>query len=81
MLSDVSDPIVVAGVPTALGGHLAGMELAPRGLRELALLERLSGRVAGRIADAGDVPIEPGFRVDPDPRARNREAICEFLPR
>jgi arginase len=77
----VSDPIVVIGVPTALGGHLAGMELAPRGLRELALLERLSGRVAGRIADAGDVPIEPGFRVDPDPRARNREAICEFLPR
>jgi arginase len=81
MLSGVSDPIVVVGVPTALGGHLAGMELAPRGLRELALLERLSGRVAGRIADAGDVPIQPGFRVDPDPRARNRGAICEFLPR
>lgn len=81
MLSGVSDPIVVVGVPTALGGHLPGMELAPGGLRELGLLEQLPGRLSGPIVDAGDVPIDPGFRADPDPRARNREAICEFLPR
>jgi arginase len=73
----MSGPIVVVGVPTALGGHLSGMELAPAGLRRLGLLERLPGSVV----DAGDLEIEPGFRVDDDPRAKNREAICEFLPR
>jgi arginase len=33
------------------------------------------------VRDAGDVTIEPGFRPDPDPRAKNRDAICAFLPR
>jgi arginase family enzyme len=73
----MSDAIVAVGVPTALGGHLAGMELTPRGLRDLGLLDRLPGTVI----DAGDVAIEPGFRMDADPRAKNREAICAFLPR
>ena len=76
--------IAVIGVPTALGGHLAGMETTPAGLRELGLLDRLRGRagLAGvDVRDAGDVPIDPGFRPDPDPRAKNRAAICEFLPR
>ena len=70
--------IALVGVPTALGGHLSGMELAPAGLRQLGLVERFTG---GAIADAGDVEIGPGFRTDDDPRAKNRGLICEFLPR
>ncbi len=76
--------IAIVGVPTALGGHLSGMELTPAGLRELGLLDRLRARpeLAGAtLRDAGDLRIEPGFRPDPDPRAKNRAAICEFLPR
>ena len=80
----VDPAIVVVGVPTALGGHLPGMELAPSGLRALGLLDRLRARprLAGAdLRDAGDLAIDPGFRLDPDPRAGNRAAICEFLPR
>ncbi len=33
------------------------------------------------LRDAGDLVIEPGFVPDPDTRAKNRERICEFLPR
>lgn len=76
--------IAIVGVPTALGGHLSGMELTPAGLRELGLLDRLRARpgLAGAtFRDVGDLRIEPGFRPDPDPRAKNRAAICEFLPR
>ena len=76
--------VVLLGVPTALGGHVAGMERTPNGLRALGLLDSLGSRpgLAGqRIVDHGDVPIEPGFRADPDPRAKNRGAIAEFLPR
>jgi arginase len=76
--------VSIVGVPSALGGHLSGMELAPAGLRALGLLDRLRARpgLAGiELRDAGDLSIEPGFRPDPDPRARNRAAICEFLPR
>ena len=77
-------PIVIVGVPTALGGHLPGMERTPAGLRDLGLLERLRARpgLAGAdLRDAGDLAIEPGFRPDDDPRAKNRAAICDFLPR
>jgi arginase len=77
-------PIVVVGVPTALGGHLGGMERSPRTMRELALLDRLRARLAladEALLDAGDLVIEPGFRLDPDPRAKNRALIAEFLPR
>ncbi len=77
-------PIAIVGVPTSLGGHLSGMERTPAGLRELGLLERLRARpgLAGvELHDVGDLTIEPGFRPDPDPRAKNRAAICEFLPR
>jgi arginase len=77
-------PISVIGVPTALGGHLSGMELSPAGLRALGLLDRLRARpgLAGtELRDRGDLAIEPGFRPDDDPRAKNRAAICEFLPR
>ena len=74
--------IALIGVPTALGGHLAGMELAPAGLRQLGLVERLRARVPdAAIVDAGDLSIEPGFRPDDDPRAKNRGLVAEFLPR
>jgi arginase len=80
----MTNRIAIVGVPTALGGHLSGMELTPAGLRGLGLLDRLRARPELAdigLQDAGDLRIEPGFRVDPDPRAKNREAICEFLPR
>jgi arginase len=80
----MAPPIVLVGVPTALGGQLAGMEKTPSGFRSLGLVERLRGRPGladAEIRDAGDVAIEPGFRPDEDPRAKNREAIAEFLPR
>lgn len=80
----MSGAIAIVGIPTALGGHRSGMELTPGGLRALGLLDRLRSRpgLAGiELRDAGDLPIEPGFRPDSDPRAKNRAAICEFLPR
>jgi arginase len=80
----VSGPIVILGVPTSLGGHLSGMELTPRGLRDLGLEQRLRTRpgLSGvPMADMGDLDIDPGFAPDSDPRAKNRARICEFLPR
>ena len=77
-------PIVIVGVPTSLGGHLAGMERTPAGLRELGLVDTLRARPllgGAEVRDAGDLSIEPGFVVDADPRAKNRARICEFLPR
>ncbi len=82
--TDPSAPIVVIGVPTALGGHLAGMEHAPATMRRLGLLDQLRGRPGlegADIRDAGDLTIEPGFREDDDRRAKNRSLIAEFLPR
>ncbi len=75
--------IAMLGVPTALGGHLSGMERTPAGLRAAGLVEAIRGREALRdvdVRDMGDVPIDPGFRPDPDPRAKNRAAIAAFLP-
>jgi arginase len=77
-------PIVIVGVPTSLGGHLAGMERTPAGLRELGLLAALRARPmldGVEVRDAGDLAIDPGFMPDDDPRAKNRARICEFLPR
>ena len=76
--------IVVVGVPTSLGGHLAGMELTPAGLRALGLVDRVAEaatRTGRRVEDTGDLAIEPGFRPDPDARAKNMALIAEFLPR
>jgi arginase len=82
--------IVTIGVPCALGGNLPddpaagrGMAEAPAGLRRLGFLDRLgSGPLrAEELRDAGDVPIEVGYREDPDPRARNRALIAATLPR
>jgi arginase len=77
-----SGPVCVLGVPTALGGHLPGMDESPAGLRELGLIERLRPGLGGApVIDVGDLEIEPGFRPDSDPRAKNRAHIAEFLPR
>jgi arginase len=76
--------IVVVGSPTALGGHLAGMERTPGELRRLGLMARLAARpeLAGAVwRDAGDATNEPGWAPDPDPRAKNRERIAAYLPR
>jgi arginase len=84
VMNDGPRRLAVLGVPTSLGGHLAGMEETPAGLRALGLVERLADAAAdggGGLDDAGDLRIEPGFRADPDPRAKNRNLIAEFLPR
>ena len=74
-MTTMTAPIAILGVPTALGGHLSGMELAPAGLRALGLVERLRARpglAASSIEDTGDLEITPGFIPDADPRAKNR---------
>lgn len=48
---------VVLGVPTSAGTHHAGMEQAPRRLREAGLVDRL--RIRGPVTDAGDLPLSP----------------------
>lgn len=83
-MTGMTHPISIVGVPTALGGHLSGMELAPAGLRAAGVVDAVRSRpgLAGaKITDHGDVHIEPGFRPDPDPTAKNRALIAEFLPR
>lgn len=83
-MRDLRPTIALLGVPTALGGHLAGMETTPAGLRAAGLLDALRtrpGLSSASIADLGDLRIEPGFVPDRDPRAKNRERIVEFLPR
>ena len=74
----------IVGSPTALGGHFAGMERGPQALRDAGLIDRLRSvpALAGAsIVDHGDVPNEPGWAPNPDPRAKNRELICAYLPR
>jgi arginase len=76
--------IVAVGSPTALGGHFAGMERTPGELRRLGLERRLRARpgLAGvELRDAGDAPNDPGWAPDDDPRAKNRQRICAYLPR
>ena len=60
------------------------MELTPAGLRALGLVDQVRaapGLAGVEVRDAGDLAIEPGFRPDPDPRAKNRAEIRAFLPR
>ena len=77
------EPIVVVGVPTALGGAAAGMERTPAELRRLGLPTRVAALLGSAVdlRDAGDVEIVPGWAEDPDPKAKNRARIAEFLPR
>jgi arginase len=83
-MTDLRPTIALLGIPTALGGHLAGMEATPVGLRVNGLVAALRRRprlAAVPIEDLGDLAIEPGFVPDDDPRAKNRAQIVEFLPR
>lgn len=76
--------IVIVGSPTALGGHLAGMEETPAELRRRGVVERVQARpgLAGLdLVDSGDVAIAPGWAPDPDPRAKNRGLLGLNLPR
>jgi arginase len=80
----VPEPIAIVGSPTALGGHFGGMEQSPRALRGAGLVSRLrarAGLAAATLVDHGDAPNEPGWAPDPDPRAKNRARICDYLPR
>jgi arginase len=77
-------PIVVAGSPTALGGHFAGMDRGPAELRARGLLERLAAAPAfagTSFHDHGDAPNHPGWAPDPDPRMKNRGLLLDYLPR
>ena len=90
MTSQPLCPVLVLGVPLALGGWIPELEAAivgmtegPAGLRQHGLLERLASdeALAGAdVRDAGDLPIEPGYRMDTDRRARNRDEIITVLP-
>jgi arginase len=81
----MSGPIAVVGIPSALGGTLpgdrhVGMASAPGDLRKLGFLARLAS--AGLdLGDRGDLPIEWGSRVDPDPRVKNRIQVVDVLRR
>ena len=76
--------IVIAGSPTALGGHFGGMEHGPTLLRELGVRDRLAARpgLAGTTwLDHGDAANDPGWVEDPDPRAKNLDRIVAYLGR
>jgi arginase len=80
----IASTIVIAGSPTALGGHFAGMEAGPLELRRLGLRDRLAARPAlsgVTWLDHGDAANDPGWAPDPDPRAKNRQLIVEYLGR
>ena len=80
----MTGPIALVGVPTALGGHLPGMDRTPSRLRAARLVRALAdGQALGgaMVRDAGDVPVEPGFREDPDGRAKNRAFVAAMLER
>ncbi len=76
--------LAIIGSPTALGGHFAGMDRGPAALRDAGLIERLRTVPAldgVALVDHGDVPNDPGWAPDPDPRAKNRALIAGYLPR
>lgn len=75
--------IVTVGSPTALGGHFGGMERSPTALRAAGVLERVGAHLGSAevVVDHGDARNDPGWAPDPDPRAKNRARICDYLPR
>lgn len=75
---------MILGSPTALGGHVGGMERTPTALRGAGLIDRLRARPGLRdatLVDVGDAMNDPGWAADHDPRAKNRAAIAGYLPR
>jgi arginase len=80
----VTNTIAIVGSPTALGGHFAGMDKGPEGLRAAKVIDRIRRRPAlanASLIDYGDVPLDPGWAPDPDPFMKNRDRIVEYLPR
>ena len=76
--------VVLAGSPTALGGHFGGMERSPALLRQAGLVARLAARPGLRGVtwlDHGDAANDPGWRPDDDRRAKNRGPLLDYLPR
>ncbi len=60
------------------------MERSPQALRAAGVLTRFAERLgpgAAALVDHGDAPNDPGWAPDPDPRAKNRARICDYLPR
>jgi arginase len=84
------DPVVMIGIPAALGGWwpeladaIVGMTQAPAGMRRLGIVDRIraaDAAVGARLTDVGDVPIDPGFRADTDPVMKNRDLLLATLP-
>jgi arginase len=79
----VHGSVAVVGVPSALGGQLAGdrhvgMAEAPGDLRRLGFLDRLAGDGLA-LRDLGDIGLEQRVRADPDPRLKNREEVAAQL--
>jgi arginase len=81
----VSDAtVLIVGSPTALGGHFAGMERGPAELRHAGIWDRLEprpGLIGTTWLDHGDAANDPGWVADPDPRAKNRTLIVDYLGR
>jgi arginase len=78
MMSGMSRRLVLIGAPTSAGSYAPGQEAAPRGLRELGLVDAL--RAAGRdVVDAGDGPLQV-WRPDREhPRAMNLLAVVDAV--
>ena len=78
-------PIAIVGVPTALGGHLSGMELSPAGLAGARAGRRCSGRgpawPAPMCAMPGTSRSIPGSGPTRTRGPRTAQQICAFLPR
>lgn len=80
----MSDPIVLVGSPTSLGGHFDGMDRTPAEARRLGLVDRIReapGLGGALVTDAGDAPIVAGWVADDDAHAKNRGRIVAYLPR
>ena len=84
-------PVVLIGVPFALGGWVAemedvivGMSEAPAGMRQLGIADRIGSAPAmagAELRDAGDILIEPAYRSAPDSRIKNHDLIIDNYPR
>jgi arginase len=60
------------------------MEHSPAALRAAGVLDRVATRLGSTnvaLVDHGDPTNDPGWAPDPDPRAKNRARICDYLPR
>ena len=70
----MDSPIAMIGVPTALGGHLSGMEETPAGMRALGFVDRLRER-------PGLAGVRDRRRGRPVHRARATSPIRTRAPR